>query len=158
MVMLTLNVQPTKAIDQSITGIGEWISDGRVEICVHAFSSSPTLSFYPYEPDNTGFVFAWVDVSLKNVGTEDVSTNKLYTHLKDTSNYMYGNVYTSSPKEWDLVDLPPGETLRGEIYFEVPAEAVVDRFVWSSYTSYIYMFQSFHHSSFYRYSSQQHYW
>lgn len=136
LIILTLahNVHPVNA---EPVGIGEWASDGRIALCVHSFNSSPSLSFYPYTPKTAGYVFAWVDLSLKNVGTKKVSTNSLYAYLRDTDNYFYEYVYTDSPKKWQLIDLPPGETFRGEIYWEVPPEAIIDRFVWTDPWSYI---------------------
>lgn len=90
-----------------------------------------------YEPETVGYVFAWVDLSLKNVGTEEVSTNTLYAYLKDTENYFYKREGVLSPKAFRLIDLPPGETIRGEIYWEVPSEAIIDEFIWHNHRSYI---------------------
>jgi len=132
--IFSFSLQPVEA---ELPGVGEWTSDGRIELCVHSFDSAPSIHYYPYEPEIAGYIFAWVDLSLKNVGIEKVSTNLLYAYLKDTENYLYEGVIVLSPKEWQLIDLPPGETLRGEIYFEVPAEAIIDEFLWIDYQSYI---------------------
>ena len=59
------------------------------------------------------------------MGNEGVNTNSLYAYLKDNQNYMYEREAVMSPKAWRFLDLPPGETLRGEIYFEIPPDATI---------------------------------
>jgi len=131
MLTLAFKIQPAKAEPD---GIGEWISDGRIELCVHSFDTSPSIDYYPYTPAS-GCIFAWVDLSIKNVDTEEVGINQLYAYLKDTDNYVYARFSTLSPKRLALVDLPPEETIRGEIYFEVPTEAVIAEFLWNDFKS-----------------------
>jgi len=133
-ILAAQNVQPVSA---EPAGIGEWVSDSRISLCVHSFSSAQSISYYPYTPDTAEYVFAWVDVSLKNVGGEEVSTNSLYAFLRDADDYIYERIIVPSPKQWQLIDLPPGETVRGEIYFEVPAQAVITKFQWIDYQSFI---------------------
>jgi len=133
-VLVAQNVQPVSA---EPAGIGEWVSDSRISLCVHSFGSAQSISYYPYNPDTAGYVFAWVDVSLKNVGGEEVTTNPLYAFLRDADNYMYEGGNVLSPKQLQLIDLPPGETVRGEIYFEVPAQAVITKFQWIDHHSFI---------------------
>ena len=127
----------TESVKAEPTTIGEWTTDGRIELCVHSFDTAPSIDYYPYEPETVGYVFAWVDLSLKNVGIEEVSTNTLYAYLKDTENYFYEREGVLSPKAFRLIDLPPGETIRGEIYWEVPSEAIIDEFIWHNHQSYI---------------------
>jgi len=132
---LAFNIQPVKA--EGII-IGEWFTDGRIALCIHSFETAPTIDYYPYKPDTSGYIWAWVDLSLENVGTKEISTNSLYAYLKDNQNYMYrGRSVANAPKNFKLLDLPPGETLRGEIYFEVPQDAIIVAFVWYDYKSYI---------------------
>jgi hypothetical protein len=131
---LAFKIQPAKA---EPVGIGEWTSDGRIELCVHLFDTSPSLEFYPHEPEIIGYIFAWVDLSIKNVGSEDVYISGGYVYLKDANNYLYEHRYADTPLALRSLHLPPGETIRGELYFEVPSGATIKEFVWSDYASYI---------------------
>jgi len=131
---LVFNIRPAKS---DPANIGEWTSDGRIELCVHLFDTSPSLEFYPHEPEIIGYIFAWVDLSIKSVGSKEVHINWNYGYLKDTNNYLYNGRHADSPIELPLLDLPPGETIRGEVYFEVPSGATIKEFVWSDLASYI---------------------
>jgi len=118
--------------------IGEWFSDDRIAICIHSFQTASRIDYFPYEPDTPGYIWAWVDVSIKNVGTEEVSTNSLYAHLKDNQGYMYeGRPVANDPKHLKLIDLPPGEIIRGIVYFEIPPDATIVAFIWYDHDSYI---------------------
>ena len=119
-------------ISSSIVGVN---SDSRLQIEVHSFGNVSSVAYYPYTPDNAGYIWAWVDVSLTNIGFEEVSTNSLYAYLKDSLNYLYGTEYTSSPLYLQLLDLPVNQTIRGELYFEIPSDAEIASFLWSDYNS-----------------------
>ena len=117
--------------------IGEWFSDDRIAICIHSFQTASRIDYFPYEPDTPGYIWAWVDISIKNVGTEEISTNTLYAHLKDSQGYVYERTRTTDPKHLKLMDLPPGGTIRGTVYFEIPPDATIVAFIWYNYDSYI---------------------
>ena len=74
-------------------------------------------------------------VSITNIGFNDVSTNSLYAHLKDKQNYLYESEIALSPIRLQLVDLPANQTIRGELYFEIPAGAEIVSFLWSDWNS-----------------------
>lgn len=120
-------VQTVEAAETA--NIGEWTSDGRIAIFIHSFDTASSVPYYPYSPAS-GNVYVWVDVSLKNVGTGTISTNTLYAYVADIDHYYYRGEVVSSPRHLALIDLPPQETIRGEIYFEVPADSVIEKFVW----------------------------
>ena len=131
---LASNTQRTKAATKTI---GVSTTDGRVEIWFHSFDTAQSLDFYPYEPETAGYIFAWVDLSIKNVGSEDVHINWNYAYLKDADNYLYTGRHADSPKEFPLLKLPPEETIRGEFYFEIPTESIIEEFIWSDLRSYV---------------------
>ena len=111
--------------------------DSRIEITFHSIDTAQSLSFYPHTPETVGYIFAWVDITIKNIGQQDISINWYYAYLKDNNNYLYQGTHADSPREFKLVKLPPGETMRGEFYFEVPAGAIIEKFIWSDYSSYV---------------------
>lgn len=117
------------------TYMGEWTSDNRMEMNVHSFNTSPSIDFIPNTPNRLGYIYAWVDVSLKNLGTEAININLLYAHLKDSENYIYQSTVVASPKLVQLMDINPGETIRGELYWEIPEDAIITEFIWQDYRS-----------------------
>ncbi|MHA1722477.1 MAG: DUF4352 domain-containing protein [Candidatus Baldrarchaeia archaeon] len=132
---LGFTIQPISATDIPLE---KWFSDGRIAICIHSFQTASRIDYYPYEPDTPGYIWAWVDLSIKNVGSDEISTNSLYAYLKDSQDYMYeGRPVANDPKHLKLMDLPPRETLRGIIYFEIPPNATIVAFIWYDYESYI---------------------
>jgi hypothetical protein len=117
--------------------VEEMSTDGRIEIVFHSINFSQSLPFYPHTPETVGYVFAWVDITIKNVGQQNIQINWNYAYLKDSNNYLYQGKYADSPRQFQLIGLPPGETIRGEFYFEVPAGATIEKFIWSDFSSYV---------------------
>ncbi len=134
MLTLAYSIQLTNA---KLPEVEELTADDRIEIWFHSLNTAQSLPFYPHTPETVGYIFAWVDISLKNVGQQDISTNSLYAYLKDSNNYLYEAIYVDSPKEFPLLKLPSGETLRGELYFEVPSGAIIEKFVWDDHSSHV---------------------
>jgi hypothetical protein len=134
MLTLAYSIQLTNAM---LPEVEESSTDGRIEIWFHSLTTAQSLPFYPHTPETVGYIFAWVDLSIKNVGSEDVHINWNYAYLKDSENYQYRGTHADSPKEFPLMDLPSGETIRGEFYFEVPSEATIEKFIWSDLRSYV---------------------
>jgi len=130
-ILITTRVN-SATISSSIIGLN---SDGRIRIEVHSFGNSFSIAYNPYDPEIAGFIWAWVDISITNIGLQDVSTNNLYGYLKDSENHLYESSYTASPFKLQLVDLPPNDTIRGEIYFEIPEDAEIVSFLWSDWNS-----------------------
>jgi hypothetical protein len=73
------------------------------------------------------------------LGTRSISTNPFFAYLKDSENYLYQPESVLSPKELPLIDLAPGDTLRGEIYWEIPEEAIISEFIWQDFQSDIHI-------------------
>jgi hypothetical protein len=111
-------------------------SDSRVQITIYSFSTNQTIPYYPYTPSHSGYVWAWIDISVKNVGPDAVSTNSLYSSLKDSQDYVYvGSVVPDDPQWMKLQDLSSGSSQRGNFYFEIPANANILSFNWDDYSS-----------------------
>ena len=131
---LAIYPKPIQALEisSSIVGVN---SDSRLQIEIHSFGNATSIAYYPYTPDTAGYIWMWIDVSLTNVGFEEVSTNSLYAYLKDSLNYLYEREHVSSPLFLQLLDLPVNQTIRGELYFEIPSDAEIVSFLWSDYDS-----------------------
>jgi hypothetical protein len=134
MVTSAFTIQLAKAtlLDVESTSI-----DGRIEITFHSIDTAQSIPFYPHTPETVGYIFAWVDLTIENIGQQDISINWNFAYLKDSNNYLYKGTHVDSPQEFPLVDLPPGETQRGKFYFEVPSGAVIEEFVWDDYSNHV---------------------
>lgn len=111
-------------------------SDSRLELQVYSFETNATIDYYPYTPDTEGYIWAWIDFSIKNVDAEKASTNVLFAYLKDANNYQYrARPTANAPLQLKLVDLQLGEAQRGLIYWEIPSDAEIASFIWSDYAS-----------------------
>jgi len=133
--ILILGNQEIAAEQSRIIGTN---SDSRLELRIYSFDTAASIDYYPYTPDTSGYIWAWVYFSIKNIGTEEVSTNVFFAYLKDSNDYQYeARITVDSPLELELVDMPPGETQQGLIYWEIPPDAEITSFIWSDYVSYI---------------------
>lgn len=111
-------------------------SDSRVQITIYSFSTNQTIPYYPYTPSHSGYVWAWIDISIKNVGPDTVSTNSLSSSVKDSQDHVYtGSVVPDDPQWMKLQDLSSGSSQRGNFYFEIPANANIASFNWNDYAS-----------------------
>jgi hypothetical protein len=110
-------------------------SDGTVEIQIHSFDTATSLD--SYTPSIVGYIFTWVDLSIKNIGTQEVSTNQIHAYLKDSQNYQYTSRIVGGSRCITVVHLSPGEALRGEIYWEIPSDAEITSFIWDDDPIYI---------------------
>lgn len=113
-------------------------SDNRVQITVNSYTTNATSQYYPYTPSQSGYVFAMVDVTIKNLDGGTVDTNPLYTSLKDNQNYVYtgsAGDEANDPQGLKLQNLNAGQSQRGTIYFEIPANANIASFSWDDYNS-----------------------
>jgi len=72
-------------------------------------------------PAETGKMFLFVDIRIKNNGNETFSTNLYYFHVvADGVSYGVDN-HTLNVGNWDLMEMRNGETFRGTLLFQIPA-------------------------------------
>lgn len=125
--------QTAKAQQPPIIGSNQ---DSRIKIEIYSFNTNQTIPYYPNTPSRSGYVWAWIDMSITNLQTSGtISTNDLYGHLKDSQNYDYTSKTTLAPQELKLTNMPAGQSQRGEIYWEIPASVSITSFYWYDYTS-----------------------
>jgi hypothetical protein len=112
-------------------------SDGRIEITIYSLNTSVSISYSPYTSDLMGYIWAWIDFSITNLGGSTMSANPLNCMLKDQQNFIYDISNVSSPKQMQSQELSAEATIRGELYFEIPFSAVITHFVYEDDDSYI---------------------
>ena len=116
------SAQPTLPPTQ---GFPRSASTSEVVLTVHQVRDPVPPSFSKPEAGNR---FVGVDVTLRNVGSEEFSTNSLYFYLRGSDGRDYQIDFVGVPEpRLSLRDLPPGEDTRGWITFELPSNVQVVR-------------------------------
>jgi hypothetical protein len=80
---------------------------------MYSFNTNTTIPYYPYTPSHSGYIWAWVDISFKNIGStgSTVDTNALFASIKDNQNYAYtGEPVANDPQDIKLQYLTSGNT------------------------------------------------
>ena len=120
----TVNAQQSPIVGSASTSV--------VRIDIYSYSTKSTISYSPYTPSHSGYIWAWIDISFANTEADNVNTNPQYTSLKDSQNNVYtGQPMVSDPQVLVAQDLSCGNSARGNIYFEIPANANIVSFTWN---------------------------
>jgi hypothetical protein len=109
---------------QAVHAVGEAIDAGNLRLTVHALIDVPgTTIFYP----DSGAKFVAVDLTLQNIGNAPQNVSSLLQmSLKDASGQRYDlhlgaqAAAGASPPDGEL---SPGESLRGQVAYQVPEGA-----------------------------------
>lgn len=133
------NVTPQKADPQQVAAppkafkIGESIDAGAVTLTVNGVTSPPGDEFT--KPD-AGNKFLLVDLSFTNKSQQSAHISSiLQMSLKDGTGQAYKSdlkAMTMSPGASPEGELAPGETIRGQLGFQVPANATGMQFVYDA--------------------------
>lgn len=78
-----------------------------------------------------GNKFVAVDVTLKNNSAEAYSYNVLEFSLQDNKDYSYTNAATDIEPYLTVGAIQPGQTTRGFIAYEIPAENEPDKLIYT---------------------------
>lgn len=112
-----------------VFNVGESVQVGDLVVTVNEVISPPGDRFS--QPDD-GYRFVLVDVTIENRGGDAKFLSSLQTWIKDAQGYLYTeDITATSLATGGRIDgeLPAGQTVRGQIGFEVPANASELRFV-----------------------------
>ncbi|WP_322822245.1 DUF4352 domain-containing protein [Chloroflexus sp.] len=112
-----------------VFNVGESVQVGDLVVTVNEVTSPPGDRFS--QPDD-GYRFVLVDVTIENRGDRSRFLSSIQTSIKDAQGYRYtGDITATSLATGGRIDgeLPAGQTVRGQIGFEVPADASELRFV-----------------------------
>ena len=126
---LTLN-QAVNAQQSPIIGIAH---NSGMQIQIYAYNTNSAISYSPYTPSHSGYIWAWVDISIANTESADaINSNPQYATLKDSQNNVYtGESFVGDPQAIKSQDLSCGNSQRGNLYFEIPASANIVSFTWN---------------------------
>lgn len=108
--------------------IGEAVANGAYELLVDELRD-PYLSsdeFFEPEPGNRWVV---VEVSITNTSEEAQQYGSYDFKLKDSDNFEYTTGFVDVAQELGSGSLPAGDTVRGQLGFEVPATASIVRLI-----------------------------
>jgi len=118
---------------QTIFAIGDIVEIGSIALTVNEVTHPAGDS---YNKPNEGNVFTVVDVTIKNQGSEAVSVSSmLQMSLKDGTGQGYDPDFMASTASGGTApegEIAPGETVRGQVGFQVPEDAAGMVFVFDS--------------------------
>ena len=128
---------PSPTLIQSSPIIGTISDGGRVQVQIFSLQTSSAIAYYPYTPKSSGYIWAWIDISIKNIAsTGTIDINPIFASLKDNRNSVYtGEQILTDPEGLQPLYLNPQASQRGNIYFEIPAGDNIASFTWYDYTS-----------------------
>jgi hypothetical protein len=100
-------------------GVGDTVQDNRVALTLNSYEKSPSISIYQAKQ---GWTFLIIDITIKNVGQDNINYNVLYINVKDSQGHVFGShIATSSlPGGLSSGTLTPTENVRGKVAFQVP--------------------------------------
>ena len=124
----------TNASSAKTFKIGDQVQAGKWIVTVHGVTNPYTSSNQFVQP-SAGNVFVVVDVEVKNTDSKTETLSSLLSfHLKDSENKTYDeslSVDTGGPKTPDG-EIAAGDSLRGNVAFEVPQSAKGLMFIFNS--------------------------
>lgn len=120
----TVNAQQSPVVGTASTGV--------LQITIYSYNTNAQISYSPNTPSHSGYVWAWVDILIANTEADNINSNPQYAFLKDSQNNLYsGESIVNDPQTMKAMDLSCGNTIRGNLYFEIPATAKIVGFVWN---------------------------
>ncbi|MGB9779118.1 MAG: DUF4352 domain-containing protein [Candidatus Bathyarchaeales archaeon] len=101
-------------------GVGDTVQNGRVALTLNSYEEKSWIGIYQAKE---GWIFLITDITIKNIGSENISYNVLYISVKDSNGYMFSSHIATSSLTDGLSSgtLTPGESVRGKVAFQVPA-------------------------------------
>lgn len=97
------------------------VRNGNFELTVNGVTDPYTPADEAYEAAE-GDRLLLIDVSLTNVSQEELDYGADYFVVLDADGFDYGPSFADQAQEFDVGALGAGDTVRGQIAFEVPAE------------------------------------
>lgn len=108
----------------TIYNIGDLLSNGEAELTVNSVRKEKYIDEY-FTPEE-GIVYLIVDFTIRNIGLEEgYSFNPNYVSVQDEDFYSYDYSWNSFSlqKCFDVSTIDLGQTVRGELAFEVPEDS-----------------------------------
>ena len=109
--------------------VGEAVRAGDFELTVNSFTD-PYTSTDEFLQPGAGMRWVLLDVSIKNVSNTSQDYGTFDFKLSDSDDFSYDSTFVNQPRELDFGSLNPGETIRGELGFELPADSLPDRLIY----------------------------
>lgn len=113
-----------------LASIGSGLQVGDVEFTVNEISTTNEIKdaggYVSYTPDSDGAVFLVVNVTVKNIGKESITTDSSFFKLIDGDiEYSPTTIFTTDSTFFLYDGINPGLNKRGNVLFEIP-EGVQD--------------------------------
>lgn len=111
----------TSAPAATMGQVGDRIESDGVALTVHSVSAVDNVDDI-FKPD-AGNIFLVADVTIESVDKDAAAYNPLYFKVKDADGFEYNVTLTAPDPSLKSGELSAGEKARGNIAFEVPADA-----------------------------------
>lgn len=108
--------------------VGDTVQHGAFELTVHGVTDPLEPADEFFGPD-AGNRWLMVEVSITNVSDEPQDYGSYDFKVKDADNFEYTTGFVDLQRELTSGSLPPGDTVRGQIGFEVPENAAIVRLI-----------------------------
>lgn len=109
--------------------VGEAVHQGNFELTVHSVTDPYDVSEDSFAPQS-GNRWVLIDVSLTNVSEEPQNYGSFDFTVHDTNDKEYTSGFANQTPELDFGSLEAGETIRGQVAYELPEGAALDRLVY----------------------------
>ncbi|MBX6770851.1 MAG: DUF4352 domain-containing protein [Chloroflexi bacterium] len=117
--------QPTDTPATTVGKIGQKVTASGISLTVNSIQrvDKMTMSGFTLTPDQPGFGYVIVDVTIENTSRDQASYNPLYFHIKDSDGYEYNVTSSLDPKALKTGRIARGEKARGTVALAVPKNA-----------------------------------
>jgi hypothetical protein len=119
---------PTVAGPASPAPAAQPIAKGDFELTMYRVTDPYVPSDAVYAAEE-GYRWVLVDVSLKNISQELLDYGADFFYIIDAEDFEYSSSSAAQDQEFDVGTIPPGETVRGQIAFDMPVEVAPTRLV-----------------------------
>jgi uncharacterized protein DUF4352 len=101
--------------------VGERVESNGIALTVNSVSAVESVN--EFSKPKEGNVFLVVDVTIESVDKDPANYNPLYFRVKDADGFEYSYNFTAPDPTLKSGELSPGDKARGNVAFEVPADA-----------------------------------
>jgi hypothetical protein len=119
---------PTSAASTSPAAGAQPIAKGDFELTMNGVTDPYVPSDDAYSAEE-GYRWVLVDLSLKNISQEPLDYGADFFYIIDAGDFEYSSSSAAQDQEFDAGTIAPGETVRGQIAFDMPVEVAPTRLV-----------------------------
>lgn len=113
--------EATAAPAVTVGQVGDRVESNGIAVTVNSVTAVDNVDDI-FKPDE-GNIFLVADVTVESVDKDAAAYNPLYFKVKDADGFEYSYTFTAPDPTLKSGELSPGDKARGNVAFEVPADA-----------------------------------